>query len=479
MKRQFSISYKWALLLGTTIVVLLAIGVLFNKLFYFDYYLNREKEEIYRFAEELNELVDDTEAFEEKIDRYVLSKSVTVTVIGDIERRFAFAGSNKGNRGDIKAPIPGVLPKDYKEILSKDGHYYFNFEHEQLSTNLLGLIYALDNEEYVLITMPYEGLNNVADIAIGFNLKIAIVLIALAMIVVGAIARQMTKPIIKLSTVTSKIAQLDFSSNVTVSSNDEIGQLGENINLMSSALEQTLTDLKDANAQLINDIKEKEKIVEMRKSLVANVSHELKTPLALILSYAEGLSNNNALDEEKQSYYLEVIEKEANHMNKMVRDLLDLSELEFDAFSVSKADMDLSSLIDEIMDRYIGIISEKKIKIKYIKSDIIPVHADKMRLEQALTNLIVNALEYTPFEGSVEIRVFEEEHTRVEIYNSGSYIPEADLQEVWTSFYKGKSEKRKIGGSGIGLSIVKSVIDKHDGAYGCFNDNGVVFWFEI
>lgn len=483
MKKTFSISYKWAAILAVMVIILLSIGLLINKFFFYDYYLSKEKQEIVQFAEDLNTSYSDIEKAGEIIDAFVLKKQASVRIYsGDDNFDFSFnmmmhselngKGQGKGNNRRI------TLPHGIEVDLSKDGYVFFDFEHDDIRTQLLGLIYELDGGDRVLITLPFEGINQTADIAIQFNILIVSILLAVAMVIVIFLSKGMTKPIIQLSSMTKKISELDFSESYKGKSNDEIGLLGENINVMSFALENALSELKTANNQLKLDIEEKEKNVQMRKTLIANISHELKTPIALVMSYSEGLSENFELDKDKKDYYLNVISKEAEHMDALVRDLLDLTELEYDAFKLDLNILDISSLLDEVIDRYAYLIKEKKIKVELDKDDIIEVLADKKRLEQAVTNLILNAIEYTTEEGLLKIKV---ENGRVSIFNSGSHIPESDLERIWTSFYKSKKLKdRRIGGSGIGLSIVRAIIDKHQGLYGAYNEiNGVTFWFEL
>jgi len=485
MKKTFSISYKWAAILAVMVIILLSIGLLINKFFFYDYYLSKEKQEIVNFADDLNNSYSDIEKTVEIIDAFVLKKQASVRIYsGDDNFDFSFnmmmhsemngrsQGQGKGNNKKI------TLPHGIEVDLSKDGYVFFDFEHDDIRTQLLGLIYEMDGGDRVLITLPFEGINQTADIAIQFNIIIVSILLAVAMVIVIFLSKGMTKPIIQLSSMTKKISELDFTESYEGNSNDEIGLLGENINTMSHALENALSELKTANNQLKLDIEEKEKNVQMRKTLIANISHELKTPIALVMSYSEGLSENFELNKDKKEYYLSVISKEAEHMDALVRDLLDLTELEYDAFQLDLNKLDLSSLIDEIIDRYAYLIKEKRVRVELDKEDIIEVTADKKRLEQAVTNLILNAIEYTTEEGLIKIKV---QNNRVSIYNSGSHIPESDLERIWTSFYKSKKLKdRRIGGSGIGLSIVRAIIDKHQGAYGAHNEeNGVTFWFEL
>ncbi len=484
MNKKFSISYKWAMILAVMVLVLLSFGLIINKLFFYDYYLVKEKQEIYSFAESIDENYDDIAKTSQLVDEFVLRKQASVNLYSETESfNFSFSlfstgnfkGKGNGNRKNIN------LPHGVEVDLTNEGYVFFDFEHDAVRTQLLGMVYKLNNDDILLVTLPFEGLSNTADIAIQFNFYIVMVLLGFAIIIVIILSKRMTKPIIQLSTITKKISQLDFSESYSGQTNDEIHELGININSMSESLERALVDLKEANNQLKLDLKEKEKNVEMRKTLIANVSHELKTPIALVMSYAEGLRENEALNDERKSYYVNVISKEADHMDTLVRDLLDLTELEYDAFQLELTTFDLSSLIDELIDRYAYLIKEKNIRIKLNKEDIVELTADKRRMEQAITNLLLNAIEHTPEKGEVVVSLSEEDNIKLTIYNTGSHIYEQDLDKIWTSFFKSKKQKeRRIGGSGIGLSIVRAIVEKHKGLYGVTNEpDGVAFWIKI
>lgn len=485
MKKTFSISYKWAIILTVMVIILLSVGLLINKLFFYDYYLYKEKQEIFNFAVRLNENYDQEDKVFGIINEFVVKKQASVRLYSESDAYdFSFSiymnsdmmgkGNGHGNKRNIN------LPHGVELDLTSEGYVFFDFEHDDIRTQLLGLVYELDNGDVLLVSLPFEGLNKTADIAMQFNVYIVLILLAVAIVIVMILARRMTKPIIQLSQITQKISDLDFSESYIGHTNDEIHSLGEHINSMSHSLESALTDLQVANSKLLEDIKEKERNVEMRKNLIANVSHELKTPIALIMSYSEGLRENDSLDDERKAYYLNVISNETEHMDNLVRDLLDLTELEYDAFQLDKSEFDISSLIDVVIDRYAYLIKEKQLKLVLDKDDIIKVSGDVRRLEQAITNLIINAIEYTPEKGCIEITVVSDEKTKVMIKNTGSHIDENDLNKIWTSFFASDKKKRKIGGSGIGLSIVKAIIEKHEGSYGAYNDeDGVVFYLEI
>ena len=263
---------------------------------------------------------------------------------------------------------------------------------------------------------------------------------------------------------------------------DEIGILGRNMNEMSDRLKETITELREANRQLQKDINEKIQIDEMRKEFIANVSHELKTPIALIQGYAEGLSEGMCEDEESRNYYCGVIMDEAVKMNRMVRQLLNLTALEFGNDTPVMETFNLTDVIRGIITSSSILIHQKEAAVVFEQQDPILVVADEFKIEEVITNYLTNALNHINEEKRIEIRTEEEENrVKVTVFNTGDPIPDEDIPKLWTKFYKvDKARTREYGGSGVGLSIVKAIMDSMNQPYGVINyTNGVEFWFEL
>ena len=240
--------------------------------------------------------------------------------------------------------------------------------------------------------------------------------------------------------------------------------------------------MKTANLQLQRDIEEKIQIDEMRKEFVANVSHELKTPIALIQGYAEGLTEGMAEDPESRDYYCEVIMDEANKMNKMVKQLLTLSALESGNDAPVMERFDLTELIRGVVTSAQILISQKAVSVEFQRDAPCYVWADEFKIEEVVTNYLNNAMNHLEGEKRIEIRLEKnEDEVRIIVFNTGHHIPEEDIGNLWTKFYKvDKARTREYGGSGIGLSIVKAIMDSHNKDCGVENvDGGVEFWFTL
>jgi signal transduction histidine kinase len=230
------------------------------------------------------------------------------------------------------------------------------------------------------------------------------------------------------------------------------------------------------------DVEKERKLDKMRKDFVSNVSHELKTPLSLILGYAEGLQENIAHDEDSKNYYCSVIMDEAEKMDILVKSLLDLSQIESGFFQLERTDFNLSLLLHDITQKYLTVLADKKI---ILETDIDAnsfVNGDTLRMEQVLLNLFTNAIDHAEFNKIVKIAVKDTgDHYRVFVYNSGRPIPEESLEKIWTSFYKVDTARtREYGRYGLGLSIVRAIQELHGNSYGVENvEDGVVFWFDL
>ena len=301
-------------------------------------------------------------------------------------------------------------------------------------------------------------------------------------IVILVMTNRITRPISELTKLSEKMSDLDFDARYQSRAGNEIDVLGDNFNKMSRKLESTISELKSANNKLQKDIEDKIKIDEMRKEFLDNVSHELKTPIALIQGYAEGLNENISDDPESREFYCEVIMDEASKMNKLVKNLLTLNQLESGKDAPVMERFDIVSLIRGVLGSMHIMIEQKEATVIFEETEPVYVWADEFKIEEVVTNYTSNALNHLDGERKVEIKVLQEEDcVKVTVFNTGTPIPEEDIPNLWNKFYKiDKARTREYGGSGIGLSIVKAIIESMNQKYGvCNYDNGVEFWFTL
>ncbi len=340
------------------------------------------------------------------------------------------------------------------------------------------------NKEAIIINLKSNigSITESAKIANEFLAYVGIIAAIIGSIAMFILTKSFTKPILVMSGIAKKMTDLNFEVKYQVKSKDEIGELGNCINTLSDKLETTILELKQANNELMTDIQQKTEIDEMRKEFLSNVSHELKTPIALIQGYAEGLKENINEDEESRDYYCEVIMDEANKMNNMVKKLLTLNELEFGNNQVNFERFDIVSLIKSVISATDILFKQKEVTLYFEQEEPIYVWADELLIEQVVTNYISNALNHVSGQKIIEIKLIPRGDTvRVAVFNTGNNVPEDELDKIWIKFYKvDKARTREYGGSGIGLSIVKAIMNSHNKECGAINRHiGVEFWFEL
>ncbi|MCG8485711.1 MAG: ATP-binding protein [Clostridia bacterium] len=295
-------------------------------------------------------------------------------------------------------------------------------------------------------------------------------------------SKRLTGPIEELSNIAKSIANLDFSKRLILEKKVEIGILGDSINLISDELQEVMDDLIEANIALKKAIEQKKQIDEMRKSFISSISHELKSPIVIKRSYAEGLKYNIVNDQQEKVRYCDILIDEVEKMDKIVKQLLSLSDLESETFELEQSIFNISVLIDDVIEKFDPILNEKNIETKVITNENYMVNADYLMIEQVISNYLTNAINHIDEDKYIEVSVQAVgEKVRVSVINSGENIPEEDLKNIWESFYKvDKARSREYGGTGLGLSIVKSIMEHHQEKYSVVNRKfGVEFWFEL
>lgn len=357
----------------------------------------------------------------------------------------------------------------------------------ETKTNYIMLSGKLDNGFETYIRIPLSSIQESVRISNRFLYTIAGIIIIVGGIAIIYISKTFSNPISELNSIAKKMANLDFSHKYVVTDDDEISELGKSINEMSDKLEKTINQLRNTNIELEKDIEKKSKIDEMRKSFISDVSHELKTPIALIQGYSEGLLENVNSDPESRKFYAEVILDETNKMDKMVKQLLELTKLEYEKREFNNITFNIVELEKEIVRTSQVMLEEKNTKVEFETKEKIDVYADDMYISQIITNYLTNAIKHVKeVDGEKYIKItntiFEDrQKVRVAVFNTGNNISEEDLTRVWNRFFKAdEARNRDDGGSGIGLSIVRAIMNNYGNDFGVDNkENGVEFYFEI
>lgn len=386
----------------------------------------------------------------------------------------------------LKNQLMGYLlnqtQKTGKVLESTENYQIYQAKDPWMQTDYIEMWGVFGDGSHFLIRSPLESIQESASISNRFLLGMGCVAILVCGIFVWYFSKRLTNPIRELADLSNRMADLDFDAKYTSGGVNEIGELGANFNRMSEKLKSTISELKSANNQLQEDIERKEKLEQMRNDFMGNVSHELKTPIALIQGYAEGLKEGVTCDKESMEFYCDVIMDEADKMNRMVKNLLTLNQLEFGADEIEFERFDLTEVIRGVLQSMDILAQQQEAKVIFHQTEKVYVWADEFKVEQVIRNYVSNAFHHLDGECVVEVKMtLEEDKVKVTVFNTGTPIPEEDIPHIWDKFYKvDKAHTREYGGNGIGLSIVKAIMKSLHQQYGVNNyDNGVEFWFTL
>ena len=487
-----SVRVKLFLTLSITVLVIIVLLIILNNFVLETYYLLTKQKALKTVYDQINTFYNNSvpeDYIENELERISIMHNFDILIRN--EKNQDIYNSEK----DIF-----ITPEESLGIKSKthkgsedDLEITEKYSIKKMTDYRNGLSYIIltgkiDNSYMVYLRIPITAIQESVQISNNFLYLIAGFTIIIGAVIIIVISRRFTDPILELNDIAKKMSKLDFSQKYRVTDEeDEINNLGKSINIMSDKLEKTIKQLRQTNMELEKDIEEKSKIDEMRKSFISDVSHELKTPIALIQGYSEGLIENVNKDEESKVFYAEVILDEINKMDKLVKQLLELMKLEYGKRDFNNKEFDITELEKEVVRKSKVMLEEKNINIKIDEKEPIMVFADDFYIEQVITNYLTNAIKNCKeIKGEKYIKIankIDEEKSivRISVFNTGENIDEEDLTRIWTRFYKGdKSRKREDGGTGIGLSFVKAVMNNYEQDYGVINkENGVEFYFEV
>ncbi|MBO5461622.1 MAG: HAMP domain-containing protein [Ruminococcus sp.] len=473
-----------AIFLGL-IALIVVLVIIINSSFLETYYVSDKVDKMLDIYESIDKAIDEDELDNEEIQEELLKQSERANIdvaVMNRNSRIIFS-TEQGQDGPMSIQLFGYLiGRNQGEILEATETYNIYKVTSRQGGGYLEMYGVLSQESFFLMQSPLESIKDSVLLANRFLIYIGTVSLIFGTIFVWYFSNKITAPILELTALSQRMANLDFAAKYGGGGNNEIEVLGQNFNTMSNQLERTITELKKANQRLLKDIEQKEKIEDMRNEFLGNVSHELKTPIALIQGYAEGLKEGISEDPESREFYCDVIIDEANKMNQMVKNLLVLNQLEFGTEQLDVERFDVVKLIRGVIASCEILIQQAELTVDFIADAEVYVWADEFKTEQIVRNYLTNAIHHAAGEKRIEIRVVQKEETvRIEVFNSGTPIPEEDVAKIWDKFYKvDKAHTREYGGNGIGLSIVKAIMESFHQEYGVRNfENGVQFWFEL
>lgn len=499
MLKKILKSVRAKLFITLCVVILMIIGffVIINNAVLEALYYYSKKEAILDTYEYINEKIlknmneEEKGRYELELEKVAVNNNFEILILNGEEIVYATNKNflpNFGNINEIKYDVRySIFNKS--DVMYSEGEINIR----RINDRKNGIVYVLlssilENGNKLYIRMPVTPIQDSASISNRFIIVMGTAAIILGGIAITFITQRFTKPIEELNDIANEMSNLNFKRKYRINdSEDEIDELGKSINTLSDKLEDTIHKLKLSNAELEKDIEAKSKIDEMRKQFISDVSHELKTPIALIQGYAEGLVENVNTDEENRKFYADVILDEANKMDKLVKRLLELMKLEYEDRKFNDTKFDIVELINDVVKNSKVVLAENNIEIDFNENAPIYVYADDFYIEQVITNYFTNAIknvEEVNGNKKIKIRIKkgrEEGKLRITVFNTGKKIDEENLNRIWTRFYKvDESRDRSKGGTGIGLALVKAIMTKYKSKYGVTNKkDGVEFYFEI
>lgn len=484
-----SVKVKLFLMLSLIILLIILFLILVNNFVFGEFYLYSKTQSLKSVYEVINDYYNSGANIDidSELEKIAIKNNFDILIRND--QNINVFTSNKdffstlGQMNEMTSSINAgqIIEQDEKYNIKKMKDIKTGISYELLSSQL-------DNGYLLYIRIPLTSIEESVKISNNFLYLMAGFTILISAVIVSFVTRKFADPILELNNIAKKMANLDFSHKYRITdADDEINNLGKSINVMSDKLERTIKQLRRTNIELEKDIEEKSKIDEMRKSFISDVSHELKTPIALIQGYSEGLLENVNTDEESRKFYAEVILDETNKMDKLVKQLLELMTIEYGKREFNDNKFNIVELEQQIIIKSQVMLQEKEAKMELVSPEEINVIADDFYIEQVISNYVTNALKHVKeVKGENYIKIYnevnvEKNKVRIKVFNTGDNIKEEDLSRIWNRFFKAdESRNRDDGGTGIGLSFVKAIMNNYKNEYGVVNkENGVEFYFDL
>ena len=481
---RFKLFFTMCIVIAVIVLCLVAINNIVLESFYL-YSKTKTVKDVYKKINTYYNVNQNSDNIDEELRRIAYNNNFDIFI--ETDENIIIFSTDRDLYSTIDTITNAKNYKDSNSVIYSDNNIKISRVNDKYNNiNYILLSGRLDNGYNLYISIPAVPIEESVQISNQALILIGIIILLISAFIASYISKKFTAPIVELNEITNKMAKLDFTKKYRIAdTDDEINELGKNINTMSDKLERTIKQLRENNSELEKDIEEKSKIDEMRKQFISDVSHELKTPIALIQGYAEGLIENVNNDDESRKFYAEVILDESNKMDTLVKQLLELMKLEYGKREFNNANFDIVELINEVIRKCRVMIEEKNIKIKFEEKKPVIVFADEFYIEQVITNYFTNAIKHAMEVNKrkeIEIGIEEkEEKIKVSVFNTGENIAEEYIKKIWGRFFKeDTSRNRADGGTGIGLALVKAIMTNYENDYGVINkENGVEFYFEL
>jgi signal transduction histidine kinase len=454
-----SISVKlWGLMLGLVFIALALIWC-FQIVFLESFYFSIHEKKLLKEGANLVEMIKDNE------EQYTIESKLNELLLKYNARIDLYTSNGVIIYSSESAPKSVGVDKNafLMEIIENKKAISTFKQTNKGSLLLVGLPVIRENvmTAAVVMTVPVASLKETVDTLKEQFVIISLILISVSSILAYVFSKYFTKPILEINNAAKAMAEGNLSVKVSINTADELGMLAGTINHLSSKLQ---------------------KIEQLRKELIANVSHEFKTPLSLIKGYAETIRDVESLNVDKRSKQLNIIIEESDKLNDMINEILDLSQIQSEYYKLNMTDFRINETIKAVVNRLNYHSENKKLHIKIDCVDDLWVYADERRIEQVLYNLLNNAINHSKQDYSIFIRTIDiDSKIIVEIEDQGDGIPSEEIPYIWDRFYKSRDASANHKGSGLGLAIVKGIMDAHILNFGVESEigKGSKFWFEI
>ncbi|MDY0236196.1 MAG: HAMP domain-containing sensor histidine kinase [Gudongella sp.] len=448
-----------------TVVIVLAVGSIwiYNSYFLEDNYFENRVDLLKNIANEVDNIyeIEDLDRLEIYFDEILVEKNISSglsTFDGDSFYSSQFRMMARGPMHNRR-----ILSDNYIKTILSNGEASTIIKQGNNSIEMLAYSKILtDGETILTLSLPLESIKKTVDIMQTQLINISIILLIITLSIGLFISRIFLKPIKKLNYAVNQISEGNMQQRVEITTKDEIGELSKNFNNMADKLSR---------------------VELLRKDLISNVSHDLRTPLGLIKGYAEMIRDIHSTDPKKMDEDLNIIIEEADRLSSMVNEILDSSQFQSGYIELKREDFDLVELVKSSWEKYKIDASRKEIAISLnYENDNVYINADPVRLQQVIENLISNALNFTIDEGRVDLNIIDKvDYIRVEIKDNGIGISEEDQKLIWDRFYRVDKANDNKKSSGIGLAIVKNILSAHGFEFGVQSKigDGTTFFFNI
>lgn len=484
---KVSLSFQITIIFISILALSFATCFIINSFFLEKFYVSQKTNALIKIYDEINLKLDeeiDNSDFEIELQKFSDKYSASIVIINSLFEPIKIYSNEPTDRliSELRNRLFGL--GDYDDLMEETDYYVLaGVRDERTSTDYIEMWGYLDNGGFFLLRTAVESIKDSVKIANRFLLYVGLGATVLFGVFIVLFTLRISKPIKDLAVISSRMKNLDFEARYEGKSHNEINYLGNNMNDLSDNLKSTIIELKNANAALSKDIEKRIEDDEIRRAFVADVSHELKTPIALIQGYAEGLQEG-VEEQEERNYYCDVIIDEAGKMNNMVRKLMDLNEIESGQNSVNIDRFDIMTMIENNIQSADILLRQKDIKVNIYADSPIYVYSDELLIEEVFSNYLSNAINHCESDGEKHIDVSVERLDNkvcVRVFNTGENIPQESIGRIWDKFYKvDKARSREYGGSGVGLSIVKAVMENLHQSYAVTNlEGGVEFLFTV